>query len=91
MAEKAMNEQTQETADSPMPEPRGFGGHSRGLAGEYAHEQGWGLNEPERTVAPEGANGGSDYDYGARAFGDEAVNTSTAKPTPEDVNTILKD
>ena len=59
------------------PEPRGFGEHSRGLAGEYAHEQGWGLNESERThqpSAPQDIDGGNDYEYGARDFGDEPVN-----------------
>ncbi len=91
MSDKAIDEHAKEMADSPTPEPRGFGEHSRGLAGEYAREQGWGLNEPERTVAPGGADGGSDYDYGARDFGDEPVNTSTAKPTPENVKTILQD
>lgn len=60
-------------------EPRGFGEHSRGLAAEYAHEQGWGLDEAERTKQPEGrqpSDGGSDYDYGARDFGDEPADTS---------------
>ncbi len=62
-----------------MPEPRGFGEHTRGLAGEYAHEQGWGLDESERTRqahAPQDTDGGTDYDYGARDFGDEPVNTA---------------
>ncbi len=57
-----------------VPEPRGFGEHARGLAGEYAHEQGWGLNEAERTAIPEerqATYGGTEYDYGARDFGDE--------------------
>ena len=78
---------------SASPEPRGFGEHSRGLAGEYAHEQGWGLNEEERRVQPtdaQAADGGTDYDYGARDFGDEAVDTSSAKPTRDDVEAILK-
>ena len=60
-------------------EPRGFGEHSRGLAGEYAHEQGWGLDTEERTKqpdAPQDADGGTDYEYGARDFGDEPVNTA---------------
>jgi hypothetical protein len=59
-------------------EPRGFGEHSRGLAGEYAHEQGWGLNLEQRrkeSVGPQNADGGLDYEYGARDFGDEPVNT----------------
>ena len=60
-------------------EPRGFGEHTRGLSGEYAHEQGWGLNEGERTkvdAAPQDTDGGTDYEYGARDFGDEPVNTA---------------
>ncbi len=66
------------TSDKPA-EPRGFGEHTRGLAGEYAHEQGWGLDEAERTkqeIAPQDADGGIDYDYGAQDFGDTPVNTS---------------
>ncbi len=62
-------------------EPRGFGEHSRGLAGEYAHEQGWRLNEEERRHEPAGhqeIDGGTDYDYGARDFGDEPTDTSAA-------------
>lgn len=77
-----------------IPEPRGFGEHSRGLAGEYAHEQGWGLNEEERRIQPEGAaaaDGGTDYDYGAQDFGDEAVDTSRAQPTQKDIDAVLKD
>ena len=60
-------------------EPRGFGKHTRGLAGEYAHEQGWGLDEAERThqaATPQDIDGGPDYEYGARDFGDEPVNTT---------------
>lgn len=60
-------------------EPRGFGEHSRGLAGEYAHEQGWGLNLEQRkrqSAKPQNVDGGTDYDYGARDFGDEPVNTN---------------
>jgi hypothetical protein len=59
-------------------EPRGFGEHSRGLAGEYAHEQGWGLNVEQRkrvSVQPQNTDGGMDYEYGPRDFGDEPVNT----------------
>ena len=64
-------------------EPRGFGEHTRGLAGEYAHEQGWGLDEAERTrqdTAPQDTDGGTDYDYGARDFGDAPVNTAIDHP-----------
>lgn len=67
-------------------EPSGFGEHTRGPASEYAHEQGWGLNEEERTKLPEGKqdmDGGTDYEYGPRDFGDTAVDTSKAKPKSE--------
>ena len=40
-----------------------------------------GLDEEERTRQPEGrqpADGGGDYDYGARDFGDAPVDTSGA-------------
>ena len=66
-------------------EPRGFGEHTRGLAGEYAHEQGWGLDEAERTKQPEGQqdlDGGRNFDYGARDFGDEAANTEITERVP---------
>ena len=61
-------------------EPRGLGEHARGLASEYAHEQGWQLNEEQRIKQPAGkqnTDGGTDYDYGARDFGDEPVNTAS--------------
>ena len=60
-------------------EPRGFGTHVRGLAGEYAHEQGWGLEEDQRTKlpdTPQDTDGGTDYEYGARDFGDEPTNAA---------------
>ncbi len=69
-------------------EPLGFTEHTRSLAGEYAHEQGWGLHEEERTKQPEqkqAFEGGTDYDYGARDFGDTAVDTSNVNPSPEAV------
>ena len=71
----ATHEQNQEQQQTP--EPRGFGERARGLAGEYAHEQGWGLNEEERRKtppSPQDTDGGTDYDYGARDFGDEPLN-----------------
>ena len=80
------------TDTKPIPEPRGFGEHTRGLAGEYAHEQGWSLNEDERTRQPEPgqqADAGNDFDYGAQDFGDETVDTSSAKPTPKAVQNML--
>ncbi len=60
-------------------EPRGFGEHTRGLSGEYAHEQGWELNVEQRkreSATPQNTDGGLDYEYGARDFGDEPVNTA---------------
>ena len=62
-------------------EPRGFGEHSRGLSGEYAHELGWGLDVDRRTKTapgPEDISGGKEYDYGARDFGDEPMNMERA-------------
>lgn len=58
-------------------EPQGFGEHTRKSSGENAHEQGWGLNEEERTreSRESGREGGTDYDYGARDFGDSPANT----------------
>lgn len=78
-----MPDNTQKIEGEPEPEPRGFGEHTRGLAGEYAHEQGWGLDEAERTrqnTQPQDADGGTDYDYGARDFGDSPVNTRINHP-----------
>ncbi len=75
-------------------EPKGFGEHTRGLASEYAHEQGWGLNEEERTRQPEEkqpSDGGTDYDYGARDFGDTAVDTSAVTPSEEALESLRKD
>ena len=69
--------------DSIRREPAGFTQHNGGLASEYAREQGWGMNENERTRTgkeKEQPDGGRDYDYGARDFGDEAVDTSSARP-----------
>lgn len=76
----AGDKQTKEAAE----EPRGFGEHTRGLAGEYAHEQGWGLDVEERTKqpdTPQDMDGGTDYEYGAADFGDVPVNTTIS---PED-------
>ena len=68
-----------DSPQTPPQEPRGFGERTRGLAGEYAHEQGWGLDQEERTKLPDNPqdiDGGTDYEYGARDFGDEPVNTA---------------
>jgi hypothetical protein len=58
-------------------EPLGFGKHTRGLPGEYAHEQGWGLDVEERTRLagpPRDTDGGTEYDYSPQDFGDDPVN-----------------
>jgi hypothetical protein len=58
-------------------EPLGFGKHTRGLPGEYAHEQGWGLDVDERTRQagpPRDTDGGTEYNYSAQDFGDDPVN-----------------
>lgn len=70
-------------------EPRGFGSHTRGLAGEYAHEQGWGLEEDERTKlpdTPQDTDGGTNYEYGARDFGDEPTNAARVLGTSDQVS-----
>lgn len=74
-------------------EPLGFGKHRHGLASEYSQEQGWGTNEEERTKLPkakEDYQGGTDYDYGAQDFGDTAVDTSSAQPSPELVEKVKR-
>jgi hypothetical protein len=68
-------------------EPSGLGEHNRGVTGERAHEQGWGLNEEEREKGPEGHPefyGGKGYDYGsAEDFGDTAVKREEGEGTEE--------
>lgn len=74
-------------AEQNQQEPKGLGEHARGIASENAHQQGWGLNEGERAQASAEATvevGGSDYDYGARDFGDEPINMGGNKP--EDID-----
>jgi hypothetical protein len=59
--------------DPKQKEPEGLGADELGPAAEAAHEQGWGLNEEERTRQPEtrpAHYGGIGYDYGAQDFGD---------------------
>jgi hypothetical protein len=66
--------------------PQGFTVHSSGLASEYAREQGWGINEEERTKTPgekQDYDGGRNYDYGARDFGDTAKDTSSSRPAAQ--------
>jgi hypothetical protein len=65
-----------------MRRPKGFSPGARGPAGENAHEQGWQLNEEERTrtaKSMQGKTGGRDYNYGARDFGDRPVDTSSVE------------
>ncbi len=79
--------------DTSKKEPLGFGVHAHGLASEYAQEQGWGLNEQERTAVPEGkqvTDGGVAYDYGAQDFGDGPVDESDAGITKEVVDAARK-
>ena len=67
-------------------EPQGFTVHSSGLSSEYAREQGWGLNEEERTRTPaekQSYDGGRDYDYGPRDFGDSPLDTRSMKQAAE--------
>jgi hypothetical protein len=90
-AEKPSNSDDQSV---PIPEPRGFREHVRGLASEYAHEQGWGLNEQERKATPrekQPSDGGTNYEYGARDFGDTPVDTGDIKPSPEAVDELFKE
>jgi hypothetical protein len=69
-------------------EPSGLGIHNLGRGAEYAHEEGWGINEEERTTASDVAQnvaGGKDYNYGAADFGDEPVNEGDVQPSPDAV------
>jgi hypothetical protein len=62
-----------------MRRPKGFSPGARGPAGENAHEQGWQLNEEERTrIAKlmQGKTGGRDST--TRDFGDKPRDTSSA-------------
>lgn len=73
-------------------EPRGFGEHARGPAAEKAHELGWDLNEDARTELPQNAEntyGGTDYNYGARDFGDDPVKMNTTEEETEAVRNEL--
>lgn len=70
-------------------EPRGFTQRSGGLTSEYAREQGWDTNEEQRAQTPrekQPCDGGRDYDYGARDFGDTAEDTSGAAPGKVDAD-----
>jgi len=63
-------------------EPAGFTPRTGGLASEYAREQGWVMNEEQRArtaMEKQKYDGGTDYDHGARDFGDDPVDRSPAK------------
>jgi hypothetical protein len=54
-------------------EPQGFTEETNGHSSEAAQEQGWDLNEDERTSPPKNRPahyGGKGFDYGAQDFGD---------------------
>ena len=77
MAEQDRNQ------DAGKREPAGFTARTNGPASKCAREQGWDTNEEQRAQTPKEKqqyDGGRDYDYGARDFGDTAVDTSTAQP-----------
>jgi hypothetical protein len=64
-------------------EPAGFTTRTAGLASEHAREQGWDMNEEQRSQTPrekQKYDGGRDYDYGAQDSGHEPVDMSAAKP-----------
>jgi hypothetical protein len=75
-------------------EPKGFTPRTGGLASEYAREQGWEINEEERSRTSEEKqqyDGGTDYEYGPQDFGDTAVDTSGAKPKDKEKGPGSKD
>lgn len=75
MAEKRPNEEVRR--------PRGFSPGTTGAAGANAHEQGWQLNEEERSNTAKslvGKTGGTDYNYGAQDFGDTPEDMSSLRP-----------
>jgi hypothetical protein len=75
-----MREKESRTPEPHLPE--GFTPQTSGLASEYARELGWGIKEEERTQTPkekQNYDGGKNYDYGPRDFGDTAMDTSSAQ------------
>jgi hypothetical protein len=64
-------------------DPQGFTPRSGRAASEHAREQGWQINEDERTktsTEKQPYDGGIDYDVGAQDLGDTLVDISSAKP-----------
>jgi hypothetical protein len=73
-------------------EPAGLGVHNHGPAAEYAQQQGWGAAEEERTQPAgsiEGAYGGTNYEYGARDFGDTPIDEGETRPSPAALDFLL--
>jgi hypothetical protein len=82
---KANPSKADQSEDPNRREPTGFTPSSSGPASERAREQGWQTNEEERTQTPlvhQPIDGGTDYDYGARDFGDLPEDTSSAPLPP---------
>lgn len=85
MSDPKKQDEQQETK-----EPSGLGEHAMEPAAEAAHEQGWDLNEEQRTAPPKGRPahyGGKGYDYGAQDFGDTPAkrdNPEGASDEPDD-------
>jgi len=81
---------TEKKRDDEHNEPEGFTPEKEGPASKAAHEQGWGLNEEERTTSREtpAIQGGTDYDYGAHDFGDTATRTGNV-PDPTRAEDVL--
>jgi len=72
-----------ENRSNEVRKPRGFSPGTTGTAGENAHEQGWQLNEEERSKTAKslvGKTGGTDFNYGAQDFGDTPEDMSSTRP-----------
>jgi len=83
--------QEQQSKPVQTDEPPGFSEHTRKTPSENGHKLGWGLNQDERTRLPEGkqpSDGGTDYDYGARDFGDSPTDDATNR---QDVQPVERD
>jgi hypothetical protein len=59
-----------ELAPSTTDEPNGLGEHNLGPTGEAAQQQGFGLKHRTEPGGNSETYGGTDYNYGARDFGD---------------------
>ena len=71
-----------ESQNSEKRVPQGFTVHSSKLASVHARELGWGINEEDRTSTPQqkqNYDGARNYGYGARNFGDTALDSTSAQ------------